>query len=184
MAKFYDCLTPDLRQFIAAQHLFFVATACAQGRVNLSPKGLSTFRCLSETEVGYLDLTGSGNETAGHLAHDGRITFMFCSFDKEPKILRLYGRGRAIKPWQPEWAHYVSHFDQQLGQRQIIVQQIESVQTSCGFSIPFMQYMGDRPTLDEWASKKGEAGLAAYWKERNQTTIDGQPTELLKKTNT
>lgn len=178
MAKFYDFLNDDLKTFITKQHIFFVATACRDGRINLSPKGMNTFRCLSDRKVGYLDLTGSGNETSGHLRRDGRATIMFCSFDEEAKILRLYCRGRTITPQHTEWEQLIAYFDPQPGQRQIILLEIDSLQTSCGFSIPRMEYLNDRTMLIDWAEKKGTAGIAEYWRTRNTKTIDGFDTEL------
>ena len=98
MAKFYPALTEPLMDFIREQHLFFTASASASGRINLSPKGLQTFCILSPTRVAYLDLTGSGIETAAHLQSDGRLTLMFCSLEDAPLILRLYGRGSVLRP--------------------------------------------------------------------------------------
>ena len=135
MAKFYAELNTDLRDFIARQHLFFTATA-AEGRINLSPKGMDSFRCLDEHNVAYLDVTGSGNETAAHLRADGRITLMFCSFDTQPVILRLYGQGRVIRPRDAEWHALSGHFPPLTGSRQIMLIRVESVQTSCGYGVP------------------------------------------------
>lgn len=179
MAKFYPALTDELRAFIARQHLFFTATAAAEGRVNLSPKGTDSFRCLDQHTVAYLDLTGSGNETAAHLRANGRITVMFCSFDTQPVILRLYGRGRAIRPRDPEWESYSRHFPPLTGARQIMVMEVEAAQTSCGYGVPLYEYAGERGTLLRWAEKKGPQGLQDYWREKNQTSIDGLPTRLV-----
>jgi Pyridoxamine 5'-phosphate oxidase len=178
MAKFYPTLTQALMQFIQKQAVFFVATAPQDGRVNLSPKGMDTFRCLSDREVAYLDLTGSGNETSAHLEENGRLTLMFCSFSAEPLILRLYGQGKVVRPRSPEWSHYLSHFEQIPGTRQIIAMQIEQVQTSCGFAVPLMDVQGDRPLLKDWAQKKGEEGVRQYWQDNNQMSIDGLPTHI------
>jgi hypothetical protein len=179
MAKFYPELTEDLCEFIARQHLFFTATATDTGRINLSPKGMDSFRCLDKRTVAYLDVTGSGNETAAHLRADGRITVMFCSFDTQPIILRLYGRGRVLRPRDGEWNYMAQHFASLSGIRQIMVIGLESVQTSCGYGVPLYQYTGERGTLLRWAEKKGPQGLADYWREKNQTSIDGLPTRLL-----
>ncbi len=179
MAKFYPSLTPELRDFIARQHLFFVATAPTAGRINLSPKGMNTFCCLSDTAIAYLDLTGSGNETAAHLAENGRITVMFCSFDADPLILRLYGRGEVIHPRDAAWSELQSHFPSLPGTRQIVRVGLESVQTSCGFGVPLYDFQGDREALVQWAQKKGESGLRHYWESKNQRSIDGLPTYLL-----
>jgi hypothetical protein len=179
MAKFYAELTDDLCDFISRQHLFFTATAAAEGRINLSPKGMDSFRCLDRRTVAYLDVTGSGNETAAHLRADGRITVMFCSFDTRPVILRLYGHGRVIRPRDAEWNATIKHFTPLSGTRQIMVVKVESVQTSCGYGVPLYRYEGERETLQRWADKKGAQGLADYWREKNQTSIDGLPTRLL-----
>jgi Pyridoxamine 5'-phosphate oxidase len=178
VAKFYPTLTSPLMQFIQAQSIFFVATAPDDGRVNLSPKGMDTFRCLNEREAAYLDLTGSGNETSAHLEENGRLTLMFCSFSAEPLILRLYGQGKVVRPRSSEWSQYLSHFKQIPGTRQIISMQIEQVQTSCGFAVPLMEVQGDRPLLQDWAQKKGEKGLREYWQDKNQLSIDGLPTSI------
>lgn len=179
MAKFYSELNDALQQFIAAQHLFFTATAPHQGRINLSPKGMDTFRCLDAQTVAYLDLTGSGNETAAHLRENGRMTLMFCSFTETPLILRLYGQGRVVAPRDADWEHFYRHFDSLPGVRQIVVLAVESAQTSCGYGVPLYDFQGERPTLRQWAEKKGEDGIQAYWTEKNQTSIDGLPTQIL-----
>jgi hypothetical protein len=184
MAKFYTDLTQPLMCFIKAQPMFFVATAPINGRINLSPKGMNTFRCLGEDRVAYLDLTGSGNETSAHLEENGRVTLMFCSFSEEPLILRLYGQGTVIRPHAPEWEHYALQFDLLPGARQIILVEIEQVQTSCGFGVPLLAYQGDRPTLIDWAKQKGEDGVQAYQRQKNQHSIDGLPTHLLKGSDT
>ena len=180
MAQFFPELTNAQRDFIAEQRIFFVATAPASGRVNLSPKGMDTFRVLGPRRAAYLDATGSGNETAAHLADNGRITIMFCAFSGAPLILRLYGRGRAVPPRDAAWAPLRPHFGAPLpGERQLIVAEIESVQTSCGFGVPLFDCAGDRSLLVDWAAKKGPDGLAAYQAEKNQRSIDGLPTGLL-----
>ncbi len=179
MAKFYPCLNTELQEFITAQQMFFVATAPIQGRVNVSPKGIDTLLCLSEHSVAYLDLTGSGNETAAHTRENQRITVMFCSFSAKPLILRLYGKGEAIKPRDREWTELYQLFAPIPGTRQIIKVEIESVQTSCGFGVPLYEYQGQRPNLTDWAEKKGDSGLYDYWQIKNQQSIDGLPTYLL-----
>lgn len=178
MAKFYPALTADLMTFIARQHIFFVASAPSTGRINLSPKGLDALRVVSEHEVAYLDLTGSGNETAAHLKENGRLTLMFCSFEGQPLILRLYGEGRVVRPVDNDWARYHGLFKGQPGERQIIVLQIESLQTSCGAGVPLYGYHGERGALLDWASKKGEEGMREYRREKNQISIDGLPTGI------
>ena len=183
MAKFYSQLTPELRDFIEQQQLFFTATAPTQGRINVSPKGIDTFRCIDDETVAYLDLTGSGNETAAHLHENGRITIMFCSFSEQPLILRLYGSGNVIHPGDRQWEEYIGYFSSIPGERQIIVLNIDSVQTSCGFGVPLYEFKQERQTLVDWADKKGEQGIKQYWQDKNQTSIDGLPTQLLKLSN-
>ncbi|HEY1111626.1 MAG TPA: pyridoxamine 5'-phosphate oxidase family protein [Opitutaceae bacterium] len=180
MGKFFNALAPAHLEFIGAQKMYFTASAPREGRVNLSPKGLDTFRVLSPSRVGYLDITGSGNETAAHLADNGRLTLMFCAFSGAPLILRMYCRGRALHPRDAEWTQLRPLFGPPLaGERQLIVGEIESVQTSCGFGVPLYDYHTDRQTLVDWAEKKGPEGVAAYQAEKNQRSIDGLPTGLL-----
>ena len=181
MAKFFNQLNDAHIAFIQQQKLFFTATAAQSGRINLSPKGMDTLRILNPNTVAYLDLTGSGNETAAHIAENGRITIMFCSFDEDPLILRLYGRGEVITPNNQQWHSHIKLFKPLPGTRQIIAQRIDSVQTSCGYAVPLYQYEGERDTLARWAEKKGEQGIRKYWEERNQSSIDGLPTHLLDK---
>ncbi|MEH2312202.1 MAG: pyridoxamine 5'-phosphate oxidase family protein [Nostoc sp.] len=180
MSKFFDCITDELQDFIAAQHLFFVGSAplSPTGHVNLSPKGLGCFCILSPNRVGYVDLTGSGNETSAHLQENGRITFMFCAFEEPACILRLYGQGKTILPSSPNWDSLYSLFLPIPGARQIIVADIEQVQTSCGFGVPLYEYRGERQTLVNWASKKGEEGVREFQQKRNLVSIDGLPTPL------
>lgn len=179
MAKFYDRLTTELQNFIEAQHIFFVASAPNDGRVNLSPKGMDALRVVNESEIAYLDLTGSGNETAAHLLENSRITVMLCSFTEKPLILRLYGQGEPIRPRDATWQEYLSLFPAIAGTRQIVRVKVESVQTSCGFAVPFYEFSGDRQVLKEWAEKQGEEGVYKYWQKNNQQSIDGLPTRLL-----
>ena len=182
MARFYPTLEDKHRAFIAAQKVFFTATGTADSRLNLSPKGMDSLRVLDAKRIAYLDLTGSGNETAAHLKHDGRMTMMWCSFDADPLILRLYGRGRSVRRQDAEWSELRSHFPTLPGERQLIVLEIESVQTSCGYAVPMYTYRGERDTLARWAEKKGAVGLLDYWREKNLNSIDGLSTGLLEDT--
>jgi hypothetical protein len=179
MARFYPALEDKHRDFIAAQRIFFTASGTADSRLNLSPKGMDSLRVIDDKHVAYLDLTGSGNETAAHLKHDGRMTMMWCSFDADPLILRLYGRGRAVRRQDAEWSDLRRHFAPLPGERQIIALDIETVQTSCGYAVPMYTYAGERDTLARWADKKGAPGLLDYWREKNQVSIDGLTTGLL-----
>ena len=181
MAKLLDRITPELRAFIEAQHVFFTATAPPEGRINLSPKGMDTFRCLDDRTVAYLDLTGSGNETSAHLRLDDRMTVMLCSFAEKPLILRLYGRGRIVAAGSEEWHLLSPGFPETPGQRQIVVLDVGSVQTSCGFGVPMADGMRGRDTLRRWAETKGDDGLIRYRAKKNLLTIDGLPTGLPQK---
>ncbi len=180
MAQRHPEIDAGLRSFIEAQPMFFVATAGPAGRVNLSPKGLAgSFAVLAENRVAFLNLTGSGNETAAHLRLDDRITVMFCAFGGPPRILRLYGRGRTIRPGAVEWSALRPHFSEQAGARQIIDIVIDEIITSCGYGVPLMDFSGHRETLVDWAARKGEEGLEAYWREKNAVSFDGTSTGML-----
>ena len=179
MAKHFQSIEADHKAFIARQHVFFVASAAATGRVNLSPKGLDSLRVVDERTVVYLDLTGSGNETAAHLNADGRLTLMFCAFEGPPLILRLYGLGRVLARGGAEYERLlVAHFDgvERLGARQMILLDVQAVHTSCGYAIPHLAFQEERPALNNWARAKGEAGLVAYRSKNNVLSIDGFAT--------
>lgn len=180
MAKFFDAINDGHAAFIRSQPLFFVATAPEDGRINLSPKGLEgTFAILSPTRVAFLNLTGSGNETAAHLLQNGRITVMFCAFEGKPLILRLYGRGRVVGPRDAEWAALDGQFTAHPGKRQIVVVEVDSVNSSCGFSVPLMEFQAQRTVLTDWAAGKGEDGIADYQRSRNARSFDGLPTDIM-----
>ncbi len=179
MAKFYDAITPQLRDFIEAQQIFFTASATAESRVNLSPKGIGTLRILDDNTVAYLDLTGSGNETAAHLKADGRLTIMVCSLDHSPMILRLYGRGRLVFPRDAEWETLHPHFPTLPGERQIVLLDVEAAQTSCGFGVPRYEFIEQRETLPKWAAQQGEAKMEAYRREKNSVSIDGLSSDTV-----
>ena len=180
MASVHPHITPALAAFIEEQPVFFVGSAplSASGRVNLSPKGLDCFRVLDERTVAYLDLTGSGNETAAHLTENGRITFMFCAFAGAPRILRLYGTGAVIQPGHEAWQDLLALFPPVAGVRQIIRARISRVQTSCGFGVPEMEFRGHRDKLPQWAARRGENGLREYRATHNALSIDDLPAPL------
>ncbi|MEL6660252.1 MAG: pyridoxamine 5'-phosphate oxidase family protein [Bacteroidota bacterium] len=178
MAKFFPQLSTALQNFIADQQMFFVATADVDGRVNLSPKGLDSLKVLGPERIIWLNLTGSGNETAAHLLAVNRMTLMFCSFAGNPLILRVYGTARAVYPGDEEWDTLVASFPRLDGARQIFDLQIESVQTSCGYAVPLYDYVGQRDRLFQWAEQKGEEGIKQYWVDRNAKSIDGKPTGM------
>lgn len=175
MGQLYGELHEGIQEFIGKQHMFFVATAplSEEGRVNLSPKGLDSFRVLGPKTVGYLDLVGSGIETVAHLQENGRMTIMFCSFAGRPLILRLYGVGRAVTPEDAEWAALIGEFPAYFGARSLVVLDVDRIATSCGFGVPRYEYQGDRSQLFDWAEKKGHEGLERYKAEKNARSIDG-----------
>lgn len=180
MGKLTASISEAHAAFIQAQHLFFVSTAplSKEGHINLSPKGLNSFRMLSPNQVAYMDIVGSGNETSAHILENGRICFMFCAFDGPPNILRLYGKGYAVLPTDEAWNELSKEFILLPATRQIIVADIFHVQTSCGFGIPYYKYIGERDHAEKWAEKKGTTGLEEYKKEKNLASIDGLPTAL------
>lgn len=175
MAEFFDALNDRHIAMITAQPVFFVATAAAEGRINLSPKGYDAFRVLSPSRVAYLDLGGSGNETHAHLAADGRVTVMFCNFQQPALILRIYGRGRAVLPQDAGWGALAPHFTLMPGTRQIFDIAVESVQTSCGWGVPFMALEGERDTLKKAHRQSDPAQWEAKTAMRT-SSIDGLPT--------
>lgn len=182
MGKVHECIDDRLRSFIAAQHIYFVATAPTgpNGHVNVSPKGhADTFAVLGPLRVAYLDLTGSGAETLAHVRDNGRVTIMFCAFDGPPDVVRLHGRGRIVRPDEPEFDSLMEHFQPRAGQRTIVVVDVERVSTSCGFAVPLFDYRGDRDLLHQWAARKTEADLDEYHRTRNAKSIDGLPALLL-----
>lgn len=175
MAEFSETLTEKHVEMIGKQPVFFTATAAADGRINLSPKGYDVFRVLSPGRVAYLDLGGSGNETHAHLSVDGRITIMFCNFDRPALILRIYGRGRAVLPQDAQWEALAAHFTLLPGTRQIFVIEVESVQTSCGWGVPFMSLERERETLQKAHAQMEPDAWVARAQGRN-ISIDGIPT--------
>jgi hypothetical protein len=178
MAQQYDQITAAHQAFIAQQKIFFVGTAAQSGRVNVSPKGMDSLRVLGPNRVAWLSVTGSGNESAAHVADTSRMTVMFCAFDGPPLILRLYGEAQVIHPRDANWEALLNQFEPLPGTRQIFDLSVNLVQTSCGMAVPLYEYEGDRTALNQWATKKGPDGLAAYWQEKNQVSIDGLPTHL------
>lgn len=179
MAQQFARIEEKHRRFIERQKLFFTGTAAADGRVNVSPKGLDGLRVLDANRVAYLDRTGSGNETAAHLRASGRMTLMFCAFEGPPLILRLYGRGRVLPRGSAAYAELLPLWVlEPVGARQIVLLEVDLVQTSCGFGVPLYEFRGDRPNLARWAEARGEEGLEAYRRERNARSIDGLPTGL------
>ncbi len=178
VADFFDKILDKHADFIAKQPLFFTATACNEGRINLSPKGMDSFRVLSPSLCGYMDVTGSGNETSAHLRHDGRITIMFNSFTRNALIYRIYGKGRVVRAGTEEFEKYAPQFPELIAARQIILIDVESTQTSCGWGVPEMEVTSERDTMRKWAEGKGPDGVLEYQQNKNAVSIDGLDTGL------
>ena len=175
MGKLYDEIDEQLVEFIQRQHVFFVGTApnSPSGHLNISPKGLDTFRILGPNTVAYLDLTGSGIETVAHVRENGRLTIMFCAFERRPLIVRLYGRGRVVEPGDNEWNSLIANFCEYPGVRSLIVADLERIADSCGYAVPMLDYKSERSQLIAYAQNKGPENLAHYRAEKNRTSIDG-----------
>ena len=178
MAKQFNGFEAEHQAFIAAQPIFFVASTAPEARINLSPKGMDSLRVLGANRLIWLNLTGSGNETAAHLALDARMTVMWCSFGQRPLILRAYGVAKTVHHGDAAWESHMMNFPQTPGARQIYVMNVDLVQTSCGYAVPMMQPASERPTLRIWAEGKGDAGLKDYWDTSNRQSIDGLPTGI------
>ncbi|HEX2052464.1 MAG TPA: pyridoxamine 5'-phosphate oxidase family protein [Actinomycetota bacterium] len=177
MSKVFDKLDERLQEFIRNQHMFFVATAPLDpdGFVNVSPKGLDTLRFLPNGNVAYLDLTGSGVETIAHLRENGRIVVMFCAFEGKPRIVRLHGKGSVWEPGDVRYGELEGLFPDYPGARAVIEVKVQRISDSCGFAVPFYDYVGERAQLQSWSEAKGEDGLCRYREEKNRLSIDGLP---------
>ena len=178
MAAQFQELREVHKSFIEAQPIFFVGTAAQEGRINVSPKGMDTLRVMDDHHVIWLNLTGSGNETAAHLLKKNRMTIMFCAFEDPPLILRLYGSCEIYHPRDAAYKEYLSLFPPSAGARQILKLKIDMVQTSCGYGVPYMEFKAERTRLKEWAKEKSEEQLWAYWEKKNQKSIDGFETAI------
>ncbi|RYX83034.1 GNAT family N-acetyltransferase [bacterium] len=178
MGKFHPVISPKLRSFIETQQMFFTASSSMGGRVNVSPKGIDSLRVLDECTVAYLDLTGSGNETAAHLRTDGRLTLMFCAFEGEPCILRLFGEGEIVALDSERGRELRAHFPPTPGERHFVVQHVSSVLTSCGYAVPLYDFREQRDMLLTWADKQGPEQMQIYRRLKNSVSIDGFPTGL------
>ncbi|MEB2775569.1 pyridoxamine 5'-phosphate oxidase family protein [Algoriphagus sp. D3-2-R+10] len=179
MGKKLDSITQELKEFIENQKIFFVGTAADEGRVNISPKGTDSFRVVDTNKIIWLNLTGSGNETAAHLLRNNRMTVMFCAFEGKPLILRLYGQAQIYHKRDMRFHEYIDLFPENTGSRQIIEMEVDLVQTSCGFAVPFMDFKEERNTLNAWSSKQGTEGIENYWDNKNRVSIDGFETKIL-----
>jgi len=179
MAQMYTELSDKHGEFIAAQNMYFVGTATADSRINISPKGMDSLRVIDSRRIAWLSVTGSGNETSAHVQADTRMTVMFCAFDGNPLILRLYGKARVIHHGDVEWAELYALFKPLPGARQIFDLAVSHVQTSCGMGVPLYDYRNERGQLDAWAVRKGDHGVREYWVQKNQASIDGLPTHIV-----
>lgn len=180
MSKIFNSLSPQHQTFINNQKVYFVGSAKQSGRINISPKGMDSFRILNEHKIIWLNLTGSGNETSIHLQEENRMTIMFCSFEKNPLILRLYGSAKAYHREEENYKKYITEFPTIAGSRQIIEMDIDMVQTSCGFGVPLMDFKAERDTLKTTWEKRGDSKLDEYWKNRNSKSIDGFESDVFK----
>jgi hypothetical protein len=178
MAKTFNSIDETQITFIEAQKIFFVGTAAEDGRVNISPKGMDSFRVIEKNKIIWLNLTGSGNETAAHLLKNKRMTIMFCSFEDKPLILRLYGKAISFHGEDKQYNNYINLFPKIAGARQIIEMEVDLVQKSCGFAVPFMDFREERTQLKSWAEKQGEERLKDYWQEKNTASIDNFDTGM------
>ncbi|MDQ6962004.1 MAG: pyridoxamine 5'-phosphate oxidase family protein [Mariprofundaceae bacterium] len=174
MGEKYSEISEKHESFIEKQKIFFVGTATADSRINISPKGLDSLRVLSPNRVLWLNITGSGNETAAHLQSDERMTVMFNAFTGPPMILRLYGQAKMVLTSDLQWDALYGLFEPIAGARQIFDMHVDLVHTSCGFGVPLYDYQGERTQLQAWAEHKGEAGVKQYWQDKNTLSLDGE----------
>ena len=181
MGQRYQEITDKNKAFIEKQKIFFVGTAAQDGRVNISPKGMDSLRILGKNQVVWLNMTGSGNETAAHVQENNRMTLMFAAFEGNPLILRIYGQAECIHKGDSEWEKFAELFPAIPGARQIFNLHVDLVQASCGTSVPLYHYVEDRDQLAKWAAKKGDDGIRRYWKDKNQISLDGKPTLIIEK---
>ncbi len=166
-------------EFIKKQKIYFVGTAATTGTVNLSPKGDDSLKVIDSQTIAWLNLTGSGNESASHVLQNPRMTLMFCAFEGKPLILRAYGQARMLHRNDSEWSNYIDLFPASIASRQIFILDIELVQSSCGMSVPYFDYQDDRELLAEWSKNQGGKGIEAYWTKKNQHSIDGFETNIV-----
>ncbi len=180
MGKLFTEITDKQADFIEKQKMFFVGTAAEEGSVNISPKGMDYFRILNNNNVAWMNLTGSGNESSAHVQINPRMTIMFCAFEGSPLILRLYGKAKVIHQNDEEWDKLASLFPESSSSRQVFILEVENTQSSCGKGVPLYDYNSDREDLLVSAKRKGKEGIQAYWKQANQNSLDGFPTNILK----
>ncbi|MDH5228687.1 MAG: pyridoxamine 5'-phosphate oxidase family protein [Gammaproteobacteria bacterium] len=178
MGQQYNALETRHIEFINQQHMFFVATAPANGHINLSPKGIDSLRVIDNNTVLWLNLTGSGNETAAHMLENRNMTLMFCAFEGKPLILRLYGEAEIVHTNNDRWDQWVQYFPQQNGARQIVKLNIALVQSSCGMGVPLFEFKQQRNELTQWLNSKSEAEITEYWRKKNTKSLNGKPTGI------
>ncbi|PHS70221.1 MAG: pyridoxamine 5'-phosphate oxidase [Methylophaga sp.] len=181
MSQKFAKISAKLEQFIKQQHIFFVGTATADSKINISPKGMDSLRVINKNRVVWLNVTGSGNETSAHIQQNSRMTIMFTAFEGQPMILRLYGTAQVIHKNDPQWQDLYCLFQPISGARQIFDVDINLVQTSCGMAVPLYDFVEERQQLTNWAIKKGAEGIQRYWQQNNQQSLDGEPTNILDK---
>lgn len=177
MGRAFDRLPDELREFVERQHVFFVATAplAGDGHVNVSPKGYDTLRILDDQTVCYLDISGSGAETIAHVRENERITIMCCAFEGKPNVVRLYGRGEVLFPDDERFGEHLALFPPKSGVRSVILVRLDRVSSTCGFAVPFMDFVGDREKLEEVFAARGPEALPDYWASKNAVSVDGLP---------
>ncbi len=180
MAVKFESINKEHIAFIEAQKMFVIGSAGAEGFINVSPKGMDSFRIVDENTVVWVNFTGSGNETSAHVQENGRMTVMFNSFDKAPLILKLYGMATVIHRSDARWDEMSAHFDESVASRQFFEMKVELVLTSCGYAVPQYEFVKERDTLKKWSKKKGHEGIKVYWEENNTHTLDGVETNILK----
>ena len=182
MGKKFTELSNKHIEFIINQKIYFVGTALDKGNINISPKGGDTLRVINPNTIAWLNLTGSGNETAAHVLRNPRMTIMFCAFEDSPLILRTYGNASVLHQKDVEWSKYIELFPKSVASRQIFILDIKLVQSSCGMGVPNFNYVGDREDLAKWSERKGKEGVEEYWVAKNQQSIDGFDTEIVERT--
>ena len=179
--ELFEELNEDLVKFIKDQKVFFVATAVSEGTINLSPKGLDSLRVVENNRILWMNLTGSGNETAAHVQENPRMTIMMNAFEGKPLILRIYGKAKVIHHLDEEWREFVDFFPYSEGSRQIFDLSIELIQTSCGWAVPEYEFKKERDILDKSNKVAGEKGIRSYWRSSNTKSLDGMKTNIIEK---
>jgi len=182
MGKQFEQLSDSHVEFIKQQKVYFVASAASTGNVNLSPKGGDSLRVIDANTIAWLNLTGSGNETAAHVLQNPRMTIMFCAYEGSPLILRTYGEARVLHQGDDGWAQFSQLFPDSVAKRNIFIQDIKMVQSSCGMAVPYFDYQEDRDNLNDWSNKQDKEGIEKYWQKKNQQSIDGFETEIMVRT--